>query len=354
MLSGEPCTPALLARVARRAPGAPCVNQYGPTEATVTTHRGRPRPGPAVRVDRSAAMPGTTVHVLDAALRPVPPGVFGEVHIGGTGVSRGYRDRPGATAAGYLPDPVRAARRADVPHRRRGSPARRRDAGVRGRLDRQVKVRGVRVEPAEVEAILTQHEAITAAAVTGQPGPDGQTRLVAYIVPRDGSPDEPDESDTDTHRTAVHLDRWRRVWETAVNTAASDPAFDIAGWVASDTGDPIPVEHMREWVDTTATRLRRLRPRHILDIGCGTGLLLWRLAPHCEQYTATDFAAAPLDALARRLPDDVARRVRLFAGRRATSMGLWRAATTSSCSTPWSSTSPTSPICDARCVARSR
>ncbi|MCI4061311.1 non-ribosomal peptide synthetase [Micromonospora sp. R77] len=182
VLSGEPCTPALLAKVHRALPGLRrVVNQYGPTEATVTTTLADLDPGRAYEsIGIGVPMPGTTVQVLDAALRPVPVGVFGELHIGGSGVSRGYHDRPGLTAAAYLPDPAGPP---GARMYRTGDAARWLADGTlefRGRLDRQVKVRGVRVEPAEVEAALAEHPEVGAAAVVARPdGPNGW-RLAGY------------------------------------------------------------------------------------------------------------------------------------------------------------------------------
>lgn len=190
VLSGEPCTPGLLAKVHHALPGLQrVVNQYGPTEATLTTTVADLNPSlHQESVGIGVPMAGTTVKVLDPALRPVPVGVFGEVHIGGAGVSRGYRNRPGLTAAVYLPDP------AGLPGRRMyrtGDMARWLADGTlefRSRLDRQVKVRGVRVEPAEVEAVLADHPQVGSAAVEARPdGPNGW-RLAGYAqrVPGDG------------------------------------------------------------------------------------------------------------------------------------------------------------------------
>ncbi|MDG4800241.1 non-ribosomal peptide synthetase [Micromonospora sp. WMMD980] len=182
VLSGEPCTPALLARLHDALPGARrIVNQYGPTEATVTTTVADLDPSrPYESVGIGVAMPGTTVHVLDTTLRPAPVGVFGEVFIGGAGVSRGYHGQPGRTAAVYLPDPAGPP---GARMYRTGDAARLLADGtleLRGRLDRQVKVRGVRVEPAEVEAALSEHPEVGAAAVVARPdGPNGW-RLAGY------------------------------------------------------------------------------------------------------------------------------------------------------------------------------
>ncbi len=176
VLSGEPCTPALLARLHAALPGLRrVVNQYGPTECTLTTTW--EDLDPAVReetVSIGRPMPATTVHVLDEALRPVPVGVFGELHIGGAGVTRGYRNQAGTTARSFVPDPSGPP---GARMYRTGDAARRLADGTlefRGRLDRQVKVRGVRIEPGEVEACLATHPAVGSAAVVARPdGPNG-------------------------------------------------------------------------------------------------------------------------------------------------------------------------------------
>src|SRR6185369_16387658 len=84
--------------------------------------------------------------------------------------------------------------------------------------------------------------------------------------------------------------------------APPDPTFNIAGWTSSYTGQPIPADEMRVWVEATVARIRALRPRRVLEIGCGTGLLLFRIAPTCEQYVGTDFAQAALDHIRQQSP----------------------------------------------------
>ncbi|GAA2526050.1 non-ribosomal peptide synthetase [Winogradskya humida] len=178
-VSGEACTPGLLTKLHRALPGLRrVVNQYGPTEATITTtvHD----LDPAAEHDRvpiGRPMPGTTVQILDRGMRPVPAGVFGEIFIGGAGVARGYQNRPGATAASFVPAPdgTRLYRTGDA--------ARCLADGTlefRGRLDRQVKVRGVRVEPAEVEAALAACPGVGGAAVLARPDGAGGWKLAGY------------------------------------------------------------------------------------------------------------------------------------------------------------------------------
>ncbi|MEU4795905.1 AMP-binding protein [Streptomyces sp. NPDC023327] len=193
---GDVVDPEAVRRVAEHCPETTVVNAYGPTETTVfaTAH---PVAGPAVAAHRppGAALPigrpldGTRVHVLDAALRPVPSGCVGEVYIAGAGLAHGYLGRPAATAERFVPDPY-----GDLGTRmyRTGDLARRHSDGTlmfAGRADDQLKIRGFRVEPAEVEAALATCPGVTRAVVAARPAPGGGKRLVAWVVPdQDGRP----------------------------------------------------------------------------------------------------------------------------------------------------------------------
>src|SRR3954454_24301592 len=81
-----------------------------------------------------------------------------------------------------------------------------------------------------------------------------------------------------------HNTNWQRVYDAAYEHAAPDPLLDTTCWKDSYSGAPIPAEQMAEWVHDTVVRILQLKPRRILEIGCGTGLLLYRLAPHCDEY----------------------------------------------------------------------
>jgi amino acid adenylation domain-containing protein len=185
---GEPCPP----EVARRwAAGRRLLNLYGPTETTVYATAGEGpgegEAGPPLGVPAA----GTRVHVVPprpGAAEPLPAGVPGELAIAGAGLARGYLARPSATAAAFVPDPwgppgSRLYRSGDRAVR---------DAGGRlrllGRLDRQVKVRGHRVEPGEVEAALAAHPGVGEAVVVPRTAPGGVAvdRLVAYVTAAGG------------------------------------------------------------------------------------------------------------------------------------------------------------------------
>ncbi|WP_251092324.1 non-ribosomal peptide synthetase/type I polyketide synthase [Streptomyces sp. Caat 7-52] len=179
---------------ARPRPGTPFrfVNAYGPTEATVLSTAGTVR----TREDEPGdppigrPLPGWTVRVLDRALRPVPPGVIGELYIGGVGVAQGYRNRPELTEERFLADPFAADPGARM--YRTGDLARLRADGeieFIGRMDEQVKLRGYRIELGEITAALRTHpqvgdaHVLVRAAGDTPSGDPADRQLVAYVVP---------------------------------------------------------------------------------------------------------------------------------------------------------------------------
>ena len=184
LVSGESLLP-LLPRRRELKPFGDVVNHYGSTECTLiaTFHRltaddrgdvvGRP-------------LPGVRVYLLDERLQPVPAGALGEIYVGGYGVARGYLGRAGLTAERFLPDPWSPTPGARI--YRTGDVGRYLSDGrieFLGRADDQIKVRGYRVEPGEVEAALASHPAVRDAAVTLHDG-QGESVLVAYVVGVDG------------------------------------------------------------------------------------------------------------------------------------------------------------------------
>jgi amino acid adenylation domain-containing protein len=190
ILGGETVLPQTLRSWLDRHPNSPeLFNLYGITETTVlSTHRRMTKGG--LDTDHSpigTPLAGTTAQVLDPGLRPA---ATGELYVGGVGVARGYLGQPGLTAARYVPDPSvpggRMYRSGD--ECRLGA-----DGGLEyvGRLDRQLKVRGHRIEPIEVEAALLTHPAVSDAVVTVRPDAAGTDQLVAYHVPAEGASADP-------------------------------------------------------------------------------------------------------------------------------------------------------------------
>ncbi|WP_432973710.1 amino acid adenylation domain-containing protein [Dactylosporangium sp. CA-233914] len=180
IFGGEALDPSTLAGWERRRPDARAVNMYGITETTVhvTYHEVRADEGGS---PVGSAIPGLRVHLLDEALRAVPPGVPGEIYVSGPQLAQGYLWRAGLTAARFVAGPggERLYRSGD---RGRIRP----DGGLDhlGRADDQVKIRGFRIEPGEIAAVLAQHPGVAQAVVVAAPDPAGALRLVGYVVPR--------------------------------------------------------------------------------------------------------------------------------------------------------------------------
>ncbi|QIS10007.1 non-ribosomal peptide synthetase [Nocardia arthritidis] len=288
-VGGDVVSPSAVAKVLAACPGLAVVNGYGPTETTVfaTCHRVGESVGPSVPI--GAPMDNMRVYVLDERLRPVPPGVVGELYVAGTGLARGYLRRPGLSAARFVACPFAA----DERMYRTGDLVSWNSAGeldFHGRVDDQVKVRGFRIEPGEVAAALTEHPAVAQAVVVA-----GEDSLVAYVVP-----------DLSGGSSAEQVHEWREVYERMYTARPAEFGEDFAGWNSSYTDKPIPLAEMREWRAAAVERVLSTLPRkagetdarcRVLEIGVGSGLLLAQLVSHVDEYWGTDFSAKAIERL---------------------------------------------------------
>ncbi|MBD2741508.1 non-ribosomal peptide synthetase [Coleofasciculus sp. FACHB-1120] len=302
------------------------VNNYGPTENTVVTTSGivpvrdkedPPKPpykgGQEENTDliaplRNSIKPtigrpiaNTQVYVLDRYLQPVPIGVAGELYIGGDGLARGYLNRPDLTAEKFISNPF--SNQPEARLYKTGDLVRYQPDGnieFLGRLDEQVKIRGFRIELGEIEAVLSQHPAVLQNVVITREDLPGEKRLVAYVALNS---EYSEQKQVEIQLQNEQVSQWQMLYNENYNqpAAGSDPTFNIVGWNSSYTNQPIPAEQMREWVDNQVAEILDLQPSRVLEIGCGTGLLLFRIAPHCNKYCGTDFSSASLNYIQQQL-----------------------------------------------------
>ena len=292
VIGGEALLGSHLTFWQQNAPQTRFVNEYGPTETVVgcCVYEADASEQFAGAVPIGRPIANTQLYIVDPEGNPVPIGVAGELYIGGSGVGRGYLNRPDLTAERFIDNPFSNGKLYKT-----GDLCRYLADGnidYLGRIDQQVKIRGFRIELGEVEEVIKQHPAIEQAIVRPYDGPNQSNKqLAAYVVPKTAD-------DTILQK---QLDQWQAISDDAYQSKSgletavvADLAFDLSGWLSSYTDGLIPEQEMAEWVDVTVAEIMTLEPQHVLEIGCGTGLLLARIAPHVASYWGVDHAAASI------------------------------------------------------------
>jgi amino acid adenylation domain-containing protein len=319
LCSGQALPMALQRQFFAKLPGVALHNLYGPTEASVdvTAWACDPRDDGA-SVPIGTPISNTRIYVLDEAGEPVPPGVAGELHIAGICLARGYLGRPGLTAEKFVPDPFAAAPGARM--YRSGDLARHRADGrleYLGRIDGQVKLRGLRIEPGEIEAAIAALPGVRENVVLAHDFGDGDLRLVAYVVGQDGG--APDAARLREWLAAVLPDYMvpAHVVELARMPLTANGKLDRRALPAPEaTSRTRPYEAptdeaQRRLASIWAMLLKRDRVGrhdHFFESG-GHSLLATRLVAHLRRDFGVElplravFEAPTLEQLARRVAD---------------------------------------------------
>lgn len=310
VVGGEACPWELVEKIQSMAPQCRIFNHYGPTETTVgvltypvpVLGKERRADTSMVSVPLGHPIANGTVYVLGPDMELVPTGVVGQLFIGGLGVARAYLRNPELTAERFIPNPFcNDTSGFDTRLYRTGDLGRYFEDGsieFLGRTDHQVKIRGYRIELGEIESVLRQQAFLQDARVLLVTDATGDKKLIAYLVP-DLAADLTSVDAGDKDISSEQVSQWQLVFEDTYreNTAQVNPTFNLTGWNSSYTGQLLPEREMEEWLECTTERILALKPRNVLEIGCGTGLILFKVAPHCERYHGTDFSPTVIRAL---------------------------------------------------------
>lgn len=278
-------------------------NLYGPTEASVdVTYYACKKDNDLRIVPIGRPITNINIYILDRYLQPVPVGVSGELHIGGVGLARGYYNRPELTAEKFVQNPFSK----DINERlyKTGDLARYRSDGTiefLGRIDNQVKVRGLRIELDEIEFALNQHPKVRESHAMLREDEANNKRIVAYYTEDDTQ--NKIEPINEQNLKQEHISSWQTIFNETYGESAEkeESDFNIIGWNSSYTSKPLTNEEMKEFVDNTINRICSYKPKRVLEIGCGTGLLLLKIAPNCELYCGTDISATGLSFIQQKL-----------------------------------------------------
>lgn len=275
-------------------------NIYGPTECTTFAtyyeiKSSADIPAQARSLPIGRPLTNTQAYILDQYRQPVAVGVTGELYLGGPGVARDYLNQPTLTAERFLANPFDDQPGATI--YKTGDLARYLPDGnieVLGRADLQVKLRGFRIELDEIEGVLANHPSVKAAVVVVREDIPGDKRLVGYVVPSAAS------RDLDM---VEHLANWQMLYNATYRQVAPgpDPTFNTIGWHSNYDGRPFQNAELAEQLEHSVARIQSLAPRRVLEVGCGTGMLLFRLAESCEVYHGTEFSAVALDYVRQQL-----------------------------------------------------
>lgn len=300
--AGEALSAPHTKKVLHTIKGSRVINGYGPTENTTYTCYYCASDPAQIGTSIPIGLPlsQTEVYLLDEQLQQVPVGVAGELYTGGVGLARGYFNRPDLTAERFIPNPFSDS--PDAKLYKTGDLARYLPDGnieYIGRIDNQVKIRGYRIELGEIETVMLQHPAVQQGVVIAREDHPGDKRLVGYVVGNQEYKIEDLEGGASDDEL---VEQWQLIYdETYTQKTEQEATFNVIGWNSSYTAKPIPEEQMREWVGNVLARLRNLQPKRVLEVGCGTGLLMFAIAPECTEYFGTDFSKEVIVYLEKQL-----------------------------------------------------
>lgn len=273
---------------------AKSVNVYGPTEACVdSTLCQISSENPEESLGNYLPnVVGYIVSSIGDRVQLAPAGAEGELYLGGAGIARGYLKRPDLSEASFVVDhpwlekPIRLYKTGDrVRYDSTGQ------LHFIARVDEQIKIRGYRIELGDIEANLLRHPSVSQAAVMVTNRGQDNSQLLSYISPTAAYLERFSQQANEQELT-----KWTEVFEGQYQQTnkAEGSDIDYVGWISSYSGQPIELSQMDEWREGTLQQIYALQPKRVLEIGCGTGILLLGYAGACESVHATDISTRAL------------------------------------------------------------
>ncbi|WP_448702991.1 amino acid adenylation domain-containing protein [Mucilaginibacter sp. AW1-3] len=273
-------------------------NMYGPTETTIWSTLKQISASDSV-ITIGKPIDETVIYILNENNQQVLIGEQGEICIGGKGLARGYLNRPELTADKFITfsngaETIRLYKTGDL-----GKILLNNDIQCFGRIDHQVKISGFRIELGEIENVIQQSGLVSETVILTKEDEDGNKNLVGYAIP---ALDKVKLKEKELYKQQV--DSWEKVYDTEYEQSGSQLktdndgiSFDTNVWTDSFTIKTIPVEEMHEWLNDIINVVLAEKPQDLLEIGCGTGLIFYQLAPHIKKYIGTDLSASGINAL---------------------------------------------------------
>ncbi len=290
LLGGEALSSELTRKLRPHLSGR-IINMYGPTETTVWSTTSEVIDDQNITIGRPIA--NTVIRILDEHGRLCPIGTAGELSIGGEGVTRGYLHREDLTSERFVQDQYRSGGRLY----RTGDLARFLADGqleYLGRIDQQIKLNGYRIELGEIETMLSRHPAVRESVVAVKKQGEHPI-MVGYIVP------EGVKESADSLKLEGWGKRWNEAYSRHVGVEEVQPRFDTSGWLSSFTGTPLSQAEMKEWLHQTAERVLASAPSSILEVGCGTGMVLFTCLQHVNRYVGLDLSEHAISTIENEL-----------------------------------------------------
>ncbi|MEO6638315.1 MAG: amino acid adenylation domain-containing protein, partial [Ginsengibacter sp.] len=300
LVGGEKLSEQHIQKIRQKYPDLEIINGYGPTENTtfsLTYNIKETSSNEAIPI--GYPLNNRTAYILNEFGQTIPVGVPGELLLGGAGLARGYLNRPELTAERFIPNPFNA----NTKLYRTGDLCKWLPNGAVSyirRLDDQVKLRGYRIELGEVEAAMNKLEQVNNSCVIFKKDIGSADKLIAYYIP-----DTEIVKEKERELYSRLIASWKELYETEYAKTATEeianPEFNIIGWNDTFTGLPIPAEQMEIWLHDITDVIMAEKPRRVLEIGTGTGLIYYQLAGKLERYIGTDFSRSSMNQVSDRI-----------------------------------------------------